>query len=86
MNLCKKLENQLQLLFSKKCSLYCSRRHDHGYNEQPYRCWWLYQQFGVEKCVCICCGDHSLLTGGIHVVGYMDTMDALHSYYGNAKN
>ena len=21
----------------KKCSLYCSRRHDHGYNEQSYR-------------------------------------------------
>ena len=46
-------------------------------------CWWLFcQQFGIGKMCFAFVGLAIILlvTGGIHMDGYMDTMDALHSY------
>ena len=41
----------------------------------------------LEKCVLHSLGKSIILlvTGGIHMDGYMDTMDALHSYGSRAK-
>ena len=50
-------------------------------------CWWLFcQQFGIGKMCFAFVGIAIILlvTGGIHMDGYMDTMDALHSS-GNLK-
>ena len=51
-------------------------------------CWWLFcQQFGIGKMCFAFVGLAIILlvTGGIHMDGYMDTMDALHSYGSREK-
>ena len=51
-------------------------------------CWWLFcQQFGIGKMCFAFVGIAIILlvTGGIHMDGYMDTMDALHSYGSREK-
>ena len=51
-------------------------------------CWWLFcQQFDIGKMCFAFVGIAIILlvTGGIHMDGYMDTMDALHSYGSREK-
>ena len=51
-------------------------------------CWWLFcQQFGIGKMCFAFVGLAIILlvTGGIHMDGYMYTMDALHSYGSREK-
>ena len=51
-------------------------------------CWWLFcRQFGIGKMCFAFVGLAIILlvTGGIHMDGYMDTMDALHSYGSREK-